>query len=173
MGDVAVWGGNQTLGRSGARASGGGPDHVSTDQEVLGVCGEDRAAIGGSTVAGGGGADIQGVERIDTAIFQDPKVDEGGGGVKLGGHEIGAGRSCGNVLGVIDSLGYGDRTGEDGGADGQLIKIALGIGDRSKLGGGIIPTDNDHIEIGRFLSRAKGSGDGDQGDWGVAELAWT
>ena len=68
FGDVAVRGGNQPLGRSGAGAGGGGPDQVSTDQQVLGIPGNDRAAIGGGAVAGGRGADIQGVERIDINI---------------------------------------------------------------------------------------------------------
>src|SRR6202035_1147689 len=96
LSDVAVGGSDHALNEAAARGAGGGPNDIGADQQIHGVGGEGRAAAAGGAVAGGGGADIQGMEGIQTAIFQDADIRRG---------DSGAGGGRDNVLGVINGLG--------------------------------------------------------------------
>ena len=94
--------------------------------------------------AGGGGADVERVDRIQAAVFQGADVDVGGGGVEGDGDGVGGGGGGFDVGGVVDGLA---DAGAAGGGHGQLVGVAGRVGDRGDVGGGVVPADGQDVGV--------------------------
>ena len=77
LGDVGVGGGDDAGGEVGARRGEDAGGDAGPEDECVGCGGADRAAVGRGVGAGGRGADIEGVDRIQAAVFQRAEVDVG------------------------------------------------------------------------------------------------
>src|SRR6185437_4683598 len=116
---VAAGGGDR---RAGAEIA--GIDGVGAHDQVVGVAGGGRTAVGGVATARRRRGPIQRSGGIHVVVFQDADVGITRRRVEGDGYGVAA---AGNVLGVIDSLGHG---GAAGGSHGQGIAVAGAVGDR-------------------------------------------
>ena len=160
--DIAVWLGDDTARESGARPGRDRGHHVGADEQLVGGGRGRGAATAGGAVADGSGGDVEGFEA---AVLEDADIRVGGGRAKVHGDGIAVRRRAGDVLGVVDGLA---EIGTTGWPHGEGVGVATGIGDGADGGGGVVPADDDHVQVTGGLGG--GVGDGDRARLGLGSL---
>ena len=156
FGYVRVRCGNDPTCVAGAGALVASEDGVGPEEKIVRVCRRCRSAVRGRVASGGSGGYVQRACGIQSAVLQNAHIRSEGGRIEIDGHGVRARDGCRNVLSEEDGL---TEYSSGGGWQQRLrVGVARGINDGRHRGIGVVPSNNNNIQVARVLRGAEGDG---------------